>query len=37
MALIFVFRDRRFKVGGGRRARVYGRSRIPRTRSGPWG
>jgi membrane associated rhomboid family serine protease len=37
MALIFVFRDRRFKIGGGRRAGVRGRSRIPRTRSGPWG
>lgn len=37
MALIFVFRGRRFKVGGGRRA--LGRSRIPRTarRPGPWG
>jgi membrane associated rhomboid family serine protease len=35
MALIFAFRDRRFKIGGGRRARVRGRSRIPRTRSGP--
>ena len=37
MALIFVFRDRRFKVGGGRRATTRGRSRLPRTRSGPWG
>jgi membrane associated rhomboid family serine protease len=37
MALIFLFRDRRFKIGGGRRAGVRGRSRIPRTRSGPWG
>jgi membrane associated rhomboid family serine protease len=36
MALIFVFRDRRFQVGGGRRAHVRGRSRIPPTRSGPW-
>ena len=36
MALIFVFRDRRFQVGGGRRARVRGRSRIPPTRSRPW-
>ena len=35
MALILVFRDRRYKVGGGR-ARLPGRSRIPRTRSGPW-
>jgi membrane associated rhomboid family serine protease len=37
MALIFIFRDRRFKIGGGRRATGRGRSRIPRTRSGPWG
>jgi membrane associated rhomboid family serine protease len=36
MALIFVFRDRRYRVGGGRRARTPGRSRIPRTGSGPW-
>src|SRR5690606_31324168 len=36
MALIFVFRDPRFKVGGGRRASLRGRSRIPPTRSGPW-
>ena len=35
MALIFVFRDRRFQVGGGRRASIRGRSRIPPTRSGP--
>jgi membrane associated rhomboid family serine protease len=35
MALIFVFRDRRFQVGGGRRASIRGRSRIPSTRSGP--
>jgi membrane associated rhomboid family serine protease len=37
MALIFIFRDRRFKIGGGRRATGRGRSRISRTRSGPWG
>jgi membrane associated rhomboid family serine protease len=36
MALILVFRDRRFRVGGGRRASIRGRSRIPPTRSGPW-
>jgi membrane associated rhomboid family serine protease len=36
MALILVLRDRRYRVGGGRRARGTGRSRIPRTRSGPW-
>ncbi|HEX2477705.1 MAG TPA: rhomboid family intramembrane serine protease [Geminicoccaceae bacterium] len=36
MALIFVFRDRRFEVGGGRRASIRGRSRIPPTRPGPW-
>jgi membrane associated rhomboid family serine protease len=36
MVLIFVFRDARFKVGGGRRASVRGRSRIPTTRPGPW-
>jgi membrane associated rhomboid family serine protease len=36
MALIFVFRDRRFRVGGGRHASIRGRSRIPPTRSGPW-
>ena len=35
MALILVFRDRRFQVGGGRRASIRGRSRIPPTRSGP--
>jgi membrane associated rhomboid family serine protease len=36
MALIFVFRDRRFPIGGGRRASTRGRSRIPPSRSGPW-
>jgi membrane associated rhomboid family serine protease len=36
MVLIFFFRDRRFRVGGGRRAHLRGRSRIPPTRSGPW-
>jgi membrane associated rhomboid family serine protease len=36
MVLIFFFRDRRFRVGGGRRASLRGRSRIPPTRSGPW-
>ena len=36
MVLIFLFRDRRFTIGGGRRASMRGRSRIPTTRSGPW-
>jgi rhomboid family protein len=36
MVLIFLFRDRCFKVGGGRRAYLRGRSRIPPTRSGRW-